>query len=150
MRSAALACAALLCAAPGLLSRAAAADLVEVGVAGLTLRLEAARTVDEQRTGLMRRAALAPDAGMIFLFQAPFPVAMWMKDTLIDLDAAFVDACGRILNIERMKAGTLDLHRSAGYASAVIEMNAGWFAAHGVKPGMRVRGAGDARFCPAP
>ncbi len=94
--------------------------------------LEVAETAIEQRTGLMHRASLEENRGMLFVFSEPRSVAMWMKNTLIDLDAAFVDACGRILNIETMKKGTLDLHRSQGPALTVIEMNAGWFKRHGV------------------
>ena len=90
-------------------STAWAEGKVSLDIAGNTVELEVATTTIEQRTGLMNRAMLAEDSGMLFVFAEPRSVAMWMKNTLIDLDAAFVDACGFILNIETMQKGTLDL-----------------------------------------
>ena len=98
----------------------------------------------------MNRAMLAEDSGMLFVFAEPRSVAMWMKNTLIDLDAAFVDACGFILNIETMQKGTLDLHRSQGPTLSVIEMNAGWFARHGVRSGYYIPALRSQDFCKSP
>ncbi len=111
------------------------------------IELEVARTSIEHRTGLMHRAHLAPNHGMLFVFEAPRPIAMWMKNTLIDLDAAFIDACGRITQIETMKKGTLDLHQSRVDAASVIEMNAGWFAQHGIKVGAIIPELVDRKYC---
>jgi uncharacterized protein len=54
------------------------------------IRLEVARTPDEQSTGLMYRAELAKDRGMLFVFNPPHPVRFWMKNTLIPLDMVFM------------------------------------------------------------
>ena len=105
--------------------------------------LEVARTSVEQRTGLMHRTHLPENHGMLFIFEAPRPIAMWMKNTLIDLDAAFIDACGRITQISSMKKGSLDLHRSRVDTSRVIEMNAGWFARHDVRVGSVINTLAD-------
>ena len=43
---------------------------------------------------------------MLFVFEAPQPLAFWMKDTYVPLSIAFVDAGGRILNIEDMRRRT--------------------------------------------
>lgn len=64
---------------------------------------------------------------------------MWMKNTLIDLDVAFADAEGTILNIEHMKAGTTNVHCSAGHAKLALEMNQGWFSKLGIEAGERLR-----------
>ena len=40
---------------------------------------------------------------MLFVFEAPQPLAFWMKNTYIPLSIAFVDARGRITNIEDMR-----------------------------------------------
>ena len=63
-----------------------------------------------------------------------------MKNTLIPLDAAFVDDSGAIINIEHMKPQTLDGHCSTKPARYVLEMNDGWFAKRGIKPGYKLKG----------
>ena len=70
------------------------------------LTVEVARTIEEQRKGLMFRTELAADRGMVFVFT---PV--------------------------RPEAKTLDLHRSKLPAAYVVETNGGWFDFHNVKPG---------------
>jgi uncharacterized membrane protein (UPF0127 family) len=52
-----------------------------------------------------------------------------------------------ILNIADMKPQTEDSHCAAGPARYALEMNQGWFAAKGVKPGARISGIEKA---PAP
>jgi uncharacterized membrane protein (UPF0127 family) len=65
---------------------------------------------------------------------------MWMKNTLIPLSVAFIDADGRILNILDMEPQTLETHTSAGPAVYAIETNKGWFEENRVKPGEKVTG----------
>ena len=111
------------------------------------VELEVARTSVEHRTGLMNRTYMPADHGMLFVFTAPRPIAMWMKNTLIDLDAAFIDACGRITQIVSMQKGSLELHHSRVAASRVIEMHAGWFARNNVRAGTVIPELADARYC---
>lgn len=122
-------------------------EVQTIKIGSKIVELEVARTSVEHRTGLMNRAFLSADHGMLFVFTAPRPIAMWMKNTLIDLDAAFIDACGRVTQIVSMKKGTLDLHQSRTDASRVIEMNAGWFAANNVRVGTVIPELIDSRYC---
>lgn len=131
-------------------SAATAAGTTALEIGSEKVELEIASTAIEQRTGLMNRNYLADNHGMLFVFSEPRSVAMWMKNTLIDLDAAFVDPCGRILNIESMKKATLDLHRSRGLALFVIEMNSGWFDKHNVYPGHQIKELFNPNFCKKP
>ena len=78
-------------------------ETIAVKIGDKIVELEVARTSVEHRTGLMNRSYLPADHGMLFVFAAPRPTAMWMKNTLIDLDAAFIDACGRITQIVSMQ-----------------------------------------------
>jgi uncharacterized membrane protein (UPF0127 family) len=105
-----------------------------------TVTAEVARTPAQLETGLMGRAALAPDHGMLFIFPAAQRVCMWMKDTRIPLSVAFIDGAGRIVNTSEMRPETLDSHCSSGAARYALEMGSDWFAAHGVLPGARVGG----------
>lgn len=63
--------------------------------------VEVARTLEEQEKGLMFRETLAEDAGMIFLYPTPRPIAMWMKNTPLCLDMIFADKTGAIIDIRK-------------------------------------------------
>ena len=109
-------------------------------IKGHTLRAELARTEEEKRTGLMFRKQLGENNAMVFVYEREGRWAMWMKNTYIPLSVAFIDRTGRILNIEDMQPMSLDSHEAAGPAKFALEVNRGWFASRGIKPGDRVQG----------
>jgi len=102
---------------------------------------EVARTPDEHSIGLMFRQSLGANEGMLFVFEQPSEQCFWMKNTLIPLSVAFVADDGAIVNIEHMKPQTLDSHCSRKEVRYVLEMNEGWFARRGIKPGAKLTGA---------
>ncbi len=113
---------------------------IESGEAKHRFAVEVARTSEQLQQGLMFRPKMAPDAGMLFLYDPPQPVAMWMMNTLIPLDMLFIGADGRIINIrERAVPGSTATIESAGPARAVLELNGGTTARLNLKPGDRVR-----------
>jgi uncharacterized membrane protein (UPF0127 family) len=65
---------------------------------------------------------------------------MWMKNTVLPLSVAFVDARGTIINIADMQPHTEDSHCSTRPARYALEMSQGWFAERGIRAGMRLRG----------
>ena len=132
----ALAALALAFAVPAL----AAPKVIPVKVAGHALRVEVAATVEQRMQGLMFRAKLGANDGMLFVFDEPAYHAMWMKNTPLPLSVAFIDGEGRILNILDMEPHTLDQHAAAGPARFAIETNKGWFAQRRIKAGDRVTG----------
>jgi len=109
-------------------------------VKGHSIRAEVANTDESRRTGLMYRDSLAENQGMLFVYEEPGRHAMWMKNTLIPLSVAFIDGSGRIINIEDMLPQTEDAHSAKASAAFSLEMNRGWFAKRGVKPGDRIQG----------
>jgi uncharacterized protein len=113
---------------------------IELGLKGQRVTAEVAATEATRTTGLMNRFSLAPDHGMLFVFNTPQPLAFWMKNTYVALSIAFIDANGRILNIEDMAPQTEATHPSRGAALYALEMKKGWFAEHGVGAGERVIG----------
>jgi uncharacterized membrane protein (UPF0127 family) len=118
---------------------------VEMPVTQLTaginvIRAEVASTDPMREKGLMFRHSLGGNQGMVFLFDDSQQECMWMKNTLIPLSVAFMDEQGRILNIEDMAPQTETNHCSRGGARYALEMNLGWFTAHGVRPGMTIQG----------
>ena len=109
------------------------------------LVLDAAETVEQQAYGLMNRKKMAVDDGMIFIFPEANPREFWMKDTLIDLDIAYVGATGSVIDIQNMKAMTsvlqtnLPTYPSKGPALYAIEMNSGWFKKNGFPVGTQLK-----------
>jgi uncharacterized protein len=127
----------------------ARAQLAQFPVAALTIvtasgthkfTVELATSPEQMTQGLMFRQSLAPDAGMLFDYQTPSMATMWMKNTLIPLDMLFVDAQGRIVNIqERAVPQSLDVIAATAPVRAVIELNGGTVARLGIAPGDRVQ-----------
>ncbi len=102
--------------------------------------IEIARTGDHRRRGLMFRAELAADAGMLFVYQGERDIVMWMKNTLISLDMLFIDGDGRIARIaERTTPMSEERIRSGGPMRAVLELRGGTVNLLRIKPGNRVR-----------
>ena len=105
------------------------------------IRAEVAKTPEEHSIGLMFRTSMPTNDGMLFIFDRPGQQCFWMKNTLLPLSVAFVADDGSITNIEAMKPQTLDAHCSTKEVRYVLEMNDGWFASRGIKPGMKLQGA---------
>jgi len=101
---------------------------------------QVAQTPEQREIGLMFRASMPANEGMLFAFERPAQQCFWMKNTLIPLDAAFVDDAGTVINIEHMKPQTLASHCSQKPVRFVLEMNDGWFAKRGIKPGSKLKG----------
>ena len=126
-----------------LLSGAALAQelpVVQLHAGMYLIRAEVAADFGSRAQGLMYRKQLPSNAGMLFVFDAPGAQCMWMKNTLIPLSVAFLDERGAIINIEDMAPQTLQSHCARRPARYALEMNRGWFAARGFKPGMRLGG----------
>ena len=114
-------------------------DVAVIRVGGKNVRVEIARSADEQARGLMFRRSLGRNEGMIFVYGEPRIMSFWMKNTRIPLDIAFIDGKGRIIQIESMDPfDTISRHVSRAPATYALEMNRGWFARNGVKVGDRV------------
>ena len=119
---------------------ASALPKVKLDVAGHVISVEVAATPPARETGLMNRFSIPPDEGMVFVFPQPQPLAFWMRNTYAPLSIAFIDADGRILNIEDMAPRSDDTHDSKGIALYALEMRQGWFRRHGIEAGARVKG----------
>ncbi len=120
--------------------RAAELPTVELKIGGHRLVAEVAATTETRTTGLMYRFSLQPDHGMLFVFDAPQPLAFWMRNTYVPLSIAYIDTNGRILNIDDMAPRTDDAHPSRGVALYALEMKKGWFADRNIRAGDRVEG----------
>jgi uncharacterized membrane protein (UPF0127 family) len=104
------------------------------------IRAEVAADYSTRGRGLMFRKSLAPNGGMLFIFDAADIHCMWMKNTYIPLSVAFLDAQGKVINIADMQPHSEQSHCAARPALYALEMTRGWFAERGVKPGMKLGG----------
>ena len=102
------------------------------------IRAEVAANDPDREKGLMFRTVLGGNQGMVFLFDRADMECMWMKNTLIPLSVAFMDNSGKIINVEDMQPQTENNHCTKSPARYALEMNLGWFTAHGVKPGATI------------
>jgi uncharacterized membrane protein (UPF0127 family) len=113
---------------------------VQLGAGMYLIRAEVADRDDTRATGLMHRTSLPDNGGMLFVFDAAEIHCMWMKNTLLPLSVAFLDASGDIINIADMQPLSEDTHCAARPARYALEMKQGWFAERGIRAGMKLRG----------
>jgi hypothetical protein len=92
-----------------------------------------------QAQGLMFVRSLPAGRGMLFVYESPRPIGMWMKNTYIPLDMLFIGADGAIQQIvENTTPHSLDVIRSNQPALAVLEIAGGEARRLGIKPGQRI------------
>ncbi|TAH33042.1 MAG: DUF192 domain-containing protein [Alphaproteobacteria bacterium] len=115
-------------------------EMVILGTNGKQHRftIEIARTEAQKAKGLMNRTELGADQGMIFLFDPPVEVGMWMKNTLIPLDMVFVNDKNRIFRLREGKPMDLTILRSMGKTTAVIELPGGTVKKQNIRLGDRI------------
>jgi uncharacterized membrane protein (UPF0127 family) len=114
---------------------------VTLGSGILNIKAELAQNPREHEIGLMYRTSMGANEGMLFVFERIGVQCFWMKNTLIPLSVAFIAEDGSVVNVDEMKAETLDSHCSTRPVRFVLEMNTGWFKRHGVKAGDKISGA---------
>jgi uncharacterized membrane protein (UPF0127 family) len=96
---------------------------------------------EDRALGLMFRRSLAPDSGMLFVFDTSNFQRFWMKNTLIPLSIAYITRDSLITDIlEMAPLDTTTPYASSKPARYALEMNSGWFQSKGIKPGDTVRG----------
>jgi uncharacterized membrane protein (UPF0127 family) len=102
--------------------------------------IEVAKAPKEKALGLMFRTELADDKGMLFPYDQPRELMMWMHNTYIPLDMVFIRPDGVIHRIEKRAEPLSDrMISSDGPVSAVLEIPGGAADRRGLKAGDRVR-----------
>lgn len=104
--------------------------------------VELADTDEERALGLMHRASMGEDHGMLFDFGTPRRVAFWMRNTFIPLDMLFMRSDGEIVQIvENVPPHSEDTVGPDRPVRAVLELNAGTVKKMGLKIGAVVHHA---------
>jgi uncharacterized membrane protein (UPF0127 family) len=99
-----------------------------------TIVVEVAMTPQSWEKGLSGRSSLAPNTGMLFVFNRPDIWAIWMKDMLFPLDIVWLDVTRKVIKIEENVAPetypkTYEPKISARY---VLELPAGTVKSTGI------------------
>ncbi len=120
--------------------RGARLPTVELNAGIHLIHAELAATESARVLGLMYRDQLAPNHGMLFVFDERAPHCMWMRNTPLALSVAFLDDDGSIANVEEMKPATDTTHCARHPVRYALEMEAQWFSRHGLQAGGRLQG----------
>ena len=118
-----------------------AGGLAKLTIGDHALVVELATEPQEQVNGLMNRASLEADHGMLFIFPQPKQAYFWMHNTSIPLDVAFLDSKGMILEI--LPLVPFEEKRAVSKSSQVayaIETSRDWFASRNIQAGDQVKG----------
>ena len=114
---------------------------IALRIGSATVEAEVADEPDERTAGLMGREKLEDGQGMLFVFREPQAMGFWMRDTLVPLSIAYINAAGVIREIHDMQPLDETPARSAFrdllYA---LEVPQGWFHKNKILPGDRVLG----------
>ncbi len=109
------------------------------GISSVKVNIEKVDKEDTRMRGLMWRASLPSDAGMLFIFPEEEERAFWMKNTYIPLDIIYINKDKEIISIQmNTKPLSEDAIPSEKPAEYVLEVNAGFTLKNGIKAGDRV------------
>jgi uncharacterized protein len=114
-------------------------DYFPLKVGGVSLQAQFAVYMHEMQQGLMNRRDLGANQGMIFVYANPQRMGFYMKNTPTPLDIGFFNAEGVLQEVHQLVPFD---ERTVSSASAklkfALEMNKGWFAANGIRPGAQL------------
>ena len=101
--------------------------------------VEVTETPEEKSQGLMFRTRLDDTKGMLFYYETPTEITMWMRNTYIPLDMVFIRADGVVHRIEaRTEPLSENIIASKGDVVACLELAGGAAERLGLKAGDRV------------
>lgn len=112
--------------------------LLTLSLGSAELLVEVADTPTLRQRGLMHRQSLPENQGMLFVFPQEEVLQFWMKDTFIPLTIAYIDSRGIIVTIRDMQPRDLTPISSEVPVQFALEVNQGWFARNGIRPGDRL------------
>ena len=106
---------------------------IQVGVHVITAELAASN--NERQMGLMHRAKLGPNRGMLFVFEQADKHCFWMRNTPLALTIAWLDSTGKVVSLADMQPKSDDNHCPSEPAIYALEMEQGWFKQRNIKVG---------------
>jgi len=113
---------------------------IELKTSIYRIQAELADTPKAREVGLMNRASMPTNSGMLFIFEQKAGHCFWMNNTKIPLSIAFIADDGKIVNIEEMQAETTNNHCPRANVRYALEMNKQWFSDRVIVPGSTISG----------
>ena len=110
----------------------------EIKINNLLSNIEVASNPNDRRKGLMFRKSLPEDHGMFFVWEYRKRQCMWMRNTYIPLNVAFIDTKGKILEIYEMLPLSEDSICSKKRVKYALEVNLDWFKRNNVQVGDQI------------
>lgn len=93
----------------------------------------------EQQRGLMFRDSLPSNTGMLFVFRVPEQRAFWMRNTSIPLDIGYFAPDGTLRSVHPLfPFDERSVPSTTADIQFALEMERGWFARHGIRPGHKL------------
>ena len=110
--------------------------LVSLQLADITVQVQLADTPEKRSQGLMFQQSAEP--GMFLLYPEPTSMSLWMANTSMALDVAYIAPDWTIAQLVQLQPFDKTPVPSPGPVIAALEMPRGWFASHGITVGARV------------
>ena len=104
--------------------------MVTIEIGDKKYKVQEARTEEEKEKGLQGVTELPKDEGMLFYFDPPEDVSIWMKNTLIPLDIVFINDDEEVVYVEEGVPNT-ETQITVPDVAYVLEVNSG----SGIKEG---------------
>lgn len=96
--------------------------MITIDIGNKTYNVTEAKTEEQKEQGLKGITKLPQNEGMLFYFEPPQEVSMWMKDTVIPLDIIFIDEDGEVISVARGEPNNQSLITEQNVAY-VLEVN---------------------------
>jgi uncharacterized membrane protein (UPF0127 family) len=111
-------------------------ETIQLYLGAAELTAEIADENHERQAGMMHRTTMPENEGMLFVFPYPHQAGFWMKNTTVPLSIAYIDRASRVVEIYDLLPGnTQPVESRSARIQYALEVNQGWFAKNGIKPG---------------
>ena len=99
----------------------------KINIESLFSKIEVVSNPQERKLGLMYRENLPYDNAMFFIWEYKKRQCMWMRNTYIPLNVAYLDSSGKILEIYDMVPLSDESVCSKKRVRYALEVNLNWF-----------------------
>lgn len=115
-------------------------ERISISINETEYSIEVADDAASRRQGLMHRASLKPNEGMLFVYPQTGFYRIWMKDMLIPLWVIWIDEELRVASVKKLEPcekGPCPVYGASKPGRYILELS---IDAQPVKPGDRVKG----------